>query len=53
MARWQQYALFAVWVLLLASTPLWASNYIVRLAITIAMFTALTLSSKTGERDHG
>ncbi len=29
---------------LLASTPLWASNYIVRLAITIAMFTALTLS---------
>ncbi len=28
----------------LASTPLWASNYIVRLAIMIAMFTALTLS---------
>ncbi len=44
MARWRQYALFAVWVILLASTPLWASNYIVRLAITIAMFTALTLS---------
>jgi branched-chain amino acid transport system permease protein len=44
MARWQQYALFAVWLILLASTPLWASNYIVRLAITIAMFTALTLS---------
>ena len=44
MARWQQYAAFAVWLILLASTPLWASNYIVRLAITIAMFTALTLS---------
>jgi len=44
MQRWQQYALFAVWLVLLASTPLWASNYIVRLAITIAMFTALTLS---------
>jgi branched-chain amino acid transport system permease protein len=44
MARWQQYAIFAVWLILLASTPLWASNYIVRLAITIAMFTALTLS---------
>ena len=29
---------------LLAATPLWASNYIVRLAITIAMFTALALS---------
>ena len=44
MERWQQYAFFAVWLVLLASTPLWASNYIVRLAITIAMFTALTLS---------
>jgi branched-chain amino acid transport system permease protein len=44
MARRQQYVIFAVWVLLLAATPLWASNYIVRLAITIAMFTALALS---------
>ena len=44
MARWQQYVLFAVWLILLASTPLWATNYVVRLAITIAMFTALTLS---------
>lgn len=44
MARWWHYALFAVWVLLLATTPLWASNYIVRLAITMAMFSALTLS---------
>ena len=26
MARWQQYALFAAWLLLLASTPLWASS---------------------------
>jgi branched-chain amino acid transport system permease protein len=44
MARWQQYVLFAAWLLLLGSTPLWASNYIVRLAITIAMYSALTLS---------
>jgi branched-chain amino acid transport system permease protein len=44
MARWQQYAVFGVWLLALASTPLWANNYGVRLAITIAMFTALTLS---------
>ena len=44
MAGWLQYFVFAVWVLALASTPLWASNYIVRLAIMIAMFTALTLS---------
>ena len=44
MPRWLSYALFAVWVVALATTPLWASNYIVRLAITIAMFTALTLS---------
>jgi branched-chain amino acid transport system permease protein len=39
-----QYVIFAVWVLALASTPLWASNYVVRIAIMIAMFTALTLS---------
>jgi branched-chain amino acid transport system permease protein len=44
MARWRQYVIFAAWLLLLATTPLWASNYIIRLAITIAMFTALTLS---------
>jgi branched-chain amino acid transport system permease protein len=44
MARWQQYAIFAAWLFLMATTPLWASNYIIRLAITIAMFTALTLS---------
>jgi branched-chain amino acid transport system permease protein len=44
MARWLQYVIFAAWVIVLASTPLWASNYIVRLAIMIAMFTALTLS---------
>ena len=41
--RWQ-YILFAVVILALVSTPLWAGNYIVRLAITIAMFSALTLS---------
>ncbi len=44
MPRWLSYALFAIWVVALATTPVWASNYIVRLAITIAMFTALTLS---------
>jgi len=36
--------IFALWVMALAATPLWASNYIVRLAITIAMYTSLTLS---------
>jgi branched-chain amino acid transport system permease protein len=41
--RWS-YLLFAVWFLALVSTPLWAGNYVVRLAITIAMFTGLTLS---------
>jgi len=44
MTQWQKYAVFAAWLLILASTPLWANNYIVRLAITIAMYTALTLS---------
>ena len=41
--RWH-YVLFTIWVLALATTPLWASNYVVRLAIMIAMYTALTLS---------
>ena len=44
MSRRLQYVIFAVWVVALASTPLWASNYVVRIAIMIAMFTALTLS---------
>jgi branched-chain amino acid transport system permease protein len=44
MPRWLPYVIFAVWVLLLASTPLWGSNYVVRVAIMIAMFTALALS---------
>jgi branched-chain amino acid transport system permease protein len=44
MDRRLQYILFAVWVLALASTPFWASNYIVRLAVVIAMYSALTLS---------
>ena len=30
--RWR-YLVFALWVLVLASTPFWATNYIVRLAI--------------------
>ncbi len=44
MARWLQYLIFALWVVALASTPLWTSNYVVRLAIVIAMYSALTLS---------
>ncbi len=44
MARWLQYVIFAAVVIALASTPLWATNYVVRLAIMIAMFSALTLS---------
>ena len=42
--RSTSYLIFALWVLVLASTPLWAGNYFVRMAITIAMFSALTLS---------
>jgi branched-chain amino acid transport system permease protein len=41
--RWH-YVLFAALVLALVSTPFWADNYVIRLAITIAMFSALTLS---------
>lgn len=44
MAQRLQYLMFAVWVTALASTPLWGSNYVVRIAIMIAMFSALTLS---------
>ncbi len=44
MSRRWPYLVFAIWVLALASTPLWAGNYVVRLAITIAMFTGLALS---------
>jgi branched-chain amino acid transport system permease protein len=44
MDRRLQYVLFALWVLALASTPLWGSNYVIRLAVVIAMYTALTLS---------
>jgi branched-chain amino acid transport system permease protein len=44
MSRWLQCLVFAAWVIALASTPLWAGNYIVRLAVMIAMFTTMTLS---------
>ena len=44
MSRRVQYIFFLLWVLALATTPFWATNYIVRLAITIAMYTSLTLS---------
>jgi branched-chain amino acid transport system permease protein len=44
MSDTQRYIAFALWVVVLASTPLWAENYTVRMAILIAMFTALTLS---------
>lgn len=38
------FALFVLWVLLLATTPLHADNYIVRTAIMIAMYSSLALS---------
>lgn len=44
MPAMSRYVLFALWVLALASTPLWAENYMVRLAIMIAMYSALALS---------
>lgn len=37
-------SVFAVWILALASTPLWGDNYIVHLAITIAMYSTLAIS---------
>jgi len=39
-----RYVVFALWVVALASMPLWAGNYFVRMAILIAMFSGLTLS---------
>lgn len=39
-----RYSLFGLWVLALASTPIWAENYLVRLAIIVAMYTALAQS---------
>jgi branched-chain amino acid transport system permease protein len=36
--------IFALWAIVLGSVPLWAGNYFVRMAILIAMFSALTLS---------
>ena len=38
------YAIFAAWVLALATTPLHAENHIIRTAIMIAMFSTLALS---------
>lgn len=38
------YLLFALWVVLLAATPFYAENYVVRAAIIIAMYSALALS---------
>ncbi|MEQ9607073.1 MAG: branched-chain amino acid ABC transporter permease [Kiloniellaceae bacterium] len=38
------YLLLAVWLVLLAAAPLLGDNYTVRIAITIAMFTAMALS---------
>jgi branched-chain amino acid transport system permease protein len=43
MLRWS-YALFAIGTLALLSTLLWGGNYVVRIAVTIAMFSALSLS---------
>lgn len=36
--------LFALWIVVLAATPLYAENYVVRAAIIIAMFSALAFS---------
>jgi branched-chain amino acid transport system permease protein len=44
MTQSTRYLIFALWVAALASTPLWAGNYTIRMAIMIAMFSALTLS---------
>jgi branched-chain amino acid transport system permease protein len=40
----RSYVLFAIGTLVLLSTPLWGGNYVVRIASTIAMFSALSLS---------
>ena len=37
-----RYFIFAMWVLVLGSTPVWAENYYVRMAILIAMFNQLS-----------
>jgi branched-chain amino acid transport system permease protein len=44
MTQSTRYLIFALWVVALASTPLWAGNYTIRMAILIAMFSGLTLS---------
>jgi branched-chain amino acid transport system permease protein len=41
--RWH-YVLLAIWVLALVSTPLWAGNYVIRLATITAMYSGLALS---------
>jgi len=38
------FILFGVWCVALFLTPLWADNYVIRIAITMAMFSALALS---------
>jgi branched-chain amino acid transport system permease protein len=38
------YVPFAVWVVILATTPLYAENYVVRIAIIIAMYSTLAFS---------
>ena len=48
-ARNWHYFLFGVWVLALASTPLWGGNYVIRLAITVAMYSALAEAVEHGE----
>jgi len=44
MTQSTRYLIFTLWVAVLASTPLWAGNYTIRMAILIAMFSGLTLS---------
>lgn len=42
-APWK-YAIFALWLLLLAAVPLMGDNYLTRVAISIAMFSAMAMS---------
>ena len=38
------FILFIIWCFALFFTPIWADNYLVRIAITMAMFSAMALS---------
>ncbi len=44
MAGKLRYVVFALWILALSSTPLWGDNYVVHLAVTVAMYSTLAMS---------